>query len=233
LSILVVGETAVFPIIPLTADLPAESIALGEHTNAVRIEAVRTSIKQSIPHPTLMENSMNQELVEFRNQIDEFMGHHPQSPLELDMGYEFNGLNYYDENESLVFEGEVERFGADEPLIEMETSTGSRQLYKRWGRFEFEVDGTKTGITIYSDPHGHNFFMPFRDSTSGNETYGAGRYMDNHRPGLTQLSDIRFAFDFNYAYNPYCAYNENFSCPLPPRENWLTVPIRAGEKNYK
>ena len=176
---------------------------------------------------------MNEELVDFRNQIDDFMGHHPQSPLDADPGHEFNGLNYYDENESLVLDGEVKRFANDEPLIEMETSTGSRQLYRRWGRFDFEVDGTKTGITIYSDPHGHDFFMPFRDSTSGSETYGAGRYMDNHRPGLTQLSDTRFVLDFNYAYNPYCAYNVNFSCPLPPRENWLTIPIRAGEKSFK
>jgi uncharacterized protein (DUF1684 family) len=75
--------------------------------------------------------------------------------------------------------------------------------------------------------------MPFKDLTNGKETYGAGRYMDNHRPGMQQLAGNFFEIDFNYAYNPYCAYSPAFSCPLPPRENWLAVPIRAGEKNYQ
>ncbi|MCI0396478.1 MAG: DUF1684 domain-containing protein, partial [Chloroflexi bacterium] len=74
---------------------------------------------------------------------------------------------------------------------------------------------------------------PFRDTTNGQETYGAGRYLDSHRPGLNQLGPDRFEVDFNYSYNPYCAYSEYYSCPLPPRENWLKVPIRAGEKNYE
>ncbi len=86
---------------------------------------------------------------------------------------------------------------------------------------------------IYSDPQGGGFFLPFKDATSGRETYGAGRYLDSHRPGLQQLEGGRFEIDFNYAYNPYCAYNENYRCPLPPAENWLKVPIHAGEKNFK
>ena len=173
------------------------------------------------------------ELSEFRAAVDEIMQFHPQSPLDDDEQTDFEGLNYYDENEALVFEVEVERLPETEPLIEMETSTGDVQPYRRWGRFTFEVDGEEATLTIYSDPHGHEFFMPFRDATSGKETYGAGRYLDNNRPGLRLLESNRFEIDFNYAYNPYCAYNETYSCPLPPAENWLTVPIRAGEKNYK
>jgi uncharacterized protein (DUF1684 family) len=114
----------------------------------------------------------------------------------------------------------------------MATNTGDRRLYRRWGRFNFQVDGEGAALTIYSDPPGHDFFMPFRDATSGKETYGAGRYMDNHRPGLQPVGDTAVEIDFNFAYNPYCAYNENFSCPLPPAENWLKVPIRAGEKKF-
>ena len=84
-----------------------------------------------------------------------------------------------------------------------------------------------------SNASGVEFFLPFRDATSGNETYGAGRYLDNHRPGLQRLNAEEFEVDFNYSYNPYCAYSSYFSCPLPPRENWLKVAIRAGEKDYR
>jgi hypothetical protein len=173
------------------------------------------------------------ELSEFRAEVDDFMQFHPQSPLDGGQQADFKGLNYYDENEALVLEVEVERLPDTEPLIDMETSTGDVQPFRRWGRFTFTVDGQEAALTIYSDSHGHEFFMPFRDATSGQETYGAGRYLDDNRPGLQQLEGGRFEIDFNYAYNPYCAYNEYYSCPLPPAENWLKVPIRAGEKNYK
>lgn len=173
------------------------------------------------------------ELSRFRAEIDDFMAYHPQSPLTEEQQEAFQGLNYYDENPDLVLEVDVERFSEDEPLIEMETSTGDTQHFRRWGRFSFTVDGEEAGLVIYSDPHAGSFFLPFKDATSGRETYGAGRYLDSHRPGLQRLEDARFEIDFNYAYNPYCAYNENYRCPLPPAENWLKVPIHAGEKNYK
>jgi hypothetical protein len=173
------------------------------------------------------------ELSEFRTAIDEFLGHHPQSPLDWDQRATFKGLKYFPENLDLVLQVEMERFAEDEPLIEMETSTGDIQSYRRWGRFDFEVDGEAASLTVYSDAHGHDFFLPFRDATNGAESYGAGRYLDDHRPGVERISESRFQIDFNYAYNPYCAYSEAYSCPLPPRENWLKVPIRAGEKDYK
>ena len=76
---------------------------------------------------------------------------------------------------------------------------------------------------LFSDPHG--FFLPFADALAGKETYGASRYLEPE-----QLPNGRVLVDFNYAYNPYCVYNELFSCPLTPIENRLKVPIRAGEK---
>ena len=76
--------------------------------------------------------------------------------------------------------------------------------------------------------HGGSFFLPFVDATSGKETYGAGRYLD-----IELTHDGEIVVDFNYAYNPYCAYNEQWSCPLTPFENRVQVPIRAGEKNFK
>jgi len=173
------------------------------------------------------------ELSRFRAEIDDFMAYHPQSPLTEEQQEAFQGLHYYDENPELALEVEVERFSEEEPLIEMETSTGDRQHFRRWGRFSFEIDGKEASLVIYSDPQGGGFFLPFKDATSGRETYGAGRYLDSHRPGLQRLEEGRFEIDFNYAYNPYCAYNENYRCPLPPAENWLKVPIHAGEKSFK
>jgi uncharacterized protein (DUF1684 family) len=170
------------------------------------------------------------ELEDLRHEIDQFMKHHPQSPLDHDQQHSFEGLDYYEPSDDLVLEVEVDRFPDDEPIVVMQTNTGDSQNYRRWGTFTFEVDGQPASLTVYSNPHGHDFFLPFKDATNGKETYGAGRYLDDHRPAIQRLSGNRLQIDFNYAYNPYCAYSEYFSCPLPPIENWLRVPIRAGEK---
>ena len=88
-------------------------------------------------------------------------------------------------------------------------------------------------IEIY--PHyiakSHKLFIPFRDQTGGKETYGAGRYIDID-PDKHINADGKWILDFNVAYNPWCAYSESYTCPIVPTENWLKVPINAGEKNY-
>ncbi|MFL7839729.1 MAG: DUF1684 domain-containing protein [Candidatus Promineifilaceae bacterium] len=173
------------------------------------------------------------ELAQFRVEVDDFMQFHNKSPLDNEQRDVFEGLQYFPENDDLNLEVEVERFSEDEPLMEMTTNTGEQRRYRRWGRFTFQVDGEEAALTVYSDPYGEELFLPFRDVTSEQESYGAGRYMDNYRPGLRHLPDGRLEVDFNYAYNPYCAYSEYYSCPLPPAENWLKVPIRAGEKKFK
>jgi uncharacterized protein (DUF1684 family) len=168
----------------------------------------------------------------FREEIDDFMQYDPHSPLEHGERDGFSGLNYYEENRAFVFEATVEHFPEDEPLVVMQTSTGDSREYRRWGRFSFEVEGQTVSLTIYSDAEGYDLFLPFKDKSNGEETYGAGRYMDNNRPGLRLPDENRVIVDFNFCYNPWCAYSEYYSCPLPPRENWLPVAIRAGEKNY-
>lgn len=172
------------------------------------------------------------ELNMFRTEVDDFFEFHPQSPLDDEQRETFEGLQYFEPNEDLILVVDVERFPGDDPLLEMSTNTGETRYYRRWGRFTFEVGGQEAQLTVYSDPEGQELFMPFRDATSGRESYGAGRYMDSHRPGLRQLPGGRLEVDFNYAYNPYCAYSEYYSCPLPPAENWLSVPIYAGEKRF-
>ena len=83
-------------------------------------------------------------------------------------------------------------------------------------------------LTIFKDQRSDNLFLPFADATSGNETYGAGRYLE-----IEMQNEGQLLVDFNYAYNPYCAYNENWSCPLTPAENRLSVAIRAGESLFE
>ncbi len=162
------------------------------------------------------------ELEEFRAAKDDFFKHERQSPLTRDQKKHFNGLSYFPENPAMRLEVEVEEF-PEKQEIEMQTSTGDVQRYKRFGRFTFEVDGQTAQLTIYGEDQ--SFFLPFVDGLAGKETYPAGRYLEPER-----LDGSRFLVDFNLAYNPYCAYNDAWSCPLTPFENRVKVPVRAGEK---
>jgi uncharacterized protein (DUF1684 family) len=167
------------------------------------------------------------ELIEFRKSKDEFFKQDHHAPLTPDQQRSFKGLSYYDENRSLKIELKPTQFEKPE-MIEMQTSTGDVAKYYRWATVSFEVDSQPAQLTLYKDIEGDDFFLPFTDATSGKETYPAGRYLETHA-----LSNGNLLVDFNYAYNPYCAYNEMWSCPLTPFENRLQVPIRAGEKTFK
>ncbi|MFN8383258.1 MAG: DUF1684 domain-containing protein [Anaerolineales bacterium] len=160
----------------------------------------------------------------FRAQKDEFFGSHPQSPLTREQRKDFHGLQYFPENDALRLEVKVDEFTAKQKF-EMQTSTGDVQIYEKFGKFHFEVDGTEAELTIYRSEHG--FFLPFVDSLAGKETYPAGRYLEPE-----PLPGGYFIVDFNIAYNPYCAYNEMWSCPITPAENRLKVAIQAGEKLF-
>jgi uncharacterized protein (DUF1684 family) len=159
-----------------------------------------------------------------RKQKDEFFATDPRSPLTPEQRARFGGLDYYPENPELVIETELDT-DVDPDEVRMQTSTGEERTYRRAGRIRFEVEGRPAELTLFASEDQHKLFLPFRDGTSAGETYAAGRYMDVEPP-----HGGRVVVDFNEAYNPYCAYNERWSCLLPPRENWLDVPIRAGEK---
>jgi uncharacterized protein (DUF1684 family) len=161
-----------------------------------------------------------------RQQKDEFFSQGHGSPLEHSQQHDFSGLDYFPENSALQLEVEPERF-ENPDLVHMLTSTGDVVEFRRWGRIKFSVERENAELTLYQDAHQGHLFLPFTDATSDDETYGSGRYLD---PEL--LTDGRVRVDLNYAYNPYCAYNDHWSCPIPPAENRLTVPIRAGEKNF-
>jgi len=160
----------------------------------------------------------------FRQQKDEFFLYDHYSPLTPEQKRGFQGLKYFEENPDLRIEIEIERFTEGEQ-VQIQTTTGDLQTYERYGRFEFEVGGNRVALTVYRNEHG--FFLPFADALAGDETYGAGRYLEPEPVG-----ENRLLVDFNLAYNPYCAYNPNWSCPITPAENRLKVPIRAGEKVF-
>jgi uncharacterized protein (DUF1684 family) len=165
------------------------------------------------------------DLTNFRQEKDDFFANHPQSPLSPEQQQSFTGLRYYPENPDLIFELGIEELQEQE-TIQMQTSTGDIQDYIRFGKIHFEIEGVPQTLTVFNSPHG--FFIPFVDSNAGKETYGAGRYLD---PPL--LPNGKIIIDFNHAYNPYCAYNDLYSCPIPPTENRLKTAILAGEKNFK
>ena len=163
-------------------------------------------------------------LDEFHKDKDDFFKNDPQSPLTAEQKRAFAGLIYYPENPALRLELPLEAAAAPTPVI-LPTSTGEVREYMHVGQVRFDVSGQQAVLQIYRDDYG--YFLPFVDATAPDETYGAGRYLEPH-----DLGDGTLQVDFNLAYNPYCAYNERWSCPLPPQENRLKVRIAAGEKKF-
>ena len=167
-------------------------------------------------------------LLRFRAEKDEFLTHSRESPFVRSGRHDFHGLVYFEPDPAFRFEAKLARYPTESSVM-MTASTGVRQLFNREGRFDLVLAGQPLRLQAYqsAEREDRNLFIPFKDATSGKETYGAGRYLD-----MKVEHDDNYLVDFNYAYNPYCAYAETYVCPLPPVENWLRVAIRAGEKNY-
>lgn len=166
-------------------------------------------------------------LLEFRRRKDEHFRSSPGSPVPESRRAAFAGLTYFPPEPALALRLPLEP-DPDREGVVLQTSTGSARAYERVGWVSFEVGGRPARLAVFQPEGaapGEGLFLPFRDATSGRETYGAGRYLE---PELTP--DGRLFLDFNRAYSPYCAYSDAWSCPLPPPENRLSVPIRAGER---
>src|SRR5438445_2043363 len=159
------------------------------------------------------------ELEDFRRGKDEFFREADGSPLTAEQRAVFRGLAYYPPNPDLVIEARLD-VGVDVGEVRMQTSTGGEQVYTRAGVVRFDVDGRPAEVTLFASRDTEELFLPFRDATSGAETYPAGRYLEVSPPDAEGL----VAVDFNLAYNPYCAYSPRWSCPIPPIENWLKIP---------
>ncbi|MGB8213310.1 MAG: DUF1684 domain-containing protein [Anaerolineales bacterium] len=165
-------------------------------------------------------------LSDFRKAKDDFFKTDHQSPLDQVQQRTFAGLNYYPENPHLRFDLLLEKMETPEH-ISMATSTGEEQDYLHVGQIRFDVQGQETSLQVYVSEMDGEYFIPFVDATAPAETYGAGRYLEPEDLGGGKLH-----VDFNLAYNPYCAYNDAWSCPVPPHANRISVRIEAGEKKY-
>lgn len=161
-----------------------------------------------------------------RRQKERYFREHPRSPIP---GETFAGLAYYPIREMYRFVVPLIEHD-DTETITVETTADGEQQYRRHGAFDFELDGDSYTLQAYRPPGEERLWVPFRDETNGEETYGAGRYIDLDPD--SHETDDGWILDFNAAYNPTCAYNTAYECPLIPMENWLDVRIEAGEKDY-
>jgi hypothetical protein len=162
-----------------------------------------------------------------RAAIDEFMRGSDESPIPAGQRASFAPLPYFPINEDYRTAAALKVIQSDD-VIEMDTSDGKKRRMRRIGTLQFTLKGQPHTLTAFVDASERDMrrlFVPFGDLTTGTETYPGGRYLD-----LDRTSTGVYDLDFNRAYHPFCLFNPEFVCPVPPKENRLTVPIRAGEK---
>ena len=177
-------------------------------------------------------------LAELRARKDAFFSSSADSPIpEAERSAEFAGLRYFPPDLSYRVEAEVIPFANPETVM-LGSTGGDIRPQVRYADLRFVLQGQPLHLAAFTDPEDdedaerHVLFVPFRDATSGVETYGAGRYLeaDEH---MDADGSRHAVLDFNMAYSPWCAYSVEYSCTLPPPENTLDVPIRAGEQTYQ
>jgi hypothetical protein len=161
----------------------------------------------------------------FRESKDQFLKSQ-DSPLKHDQRQKFDQLEYFPVDPAFRFYIEIDYFDQKDTLL-MATSTGKVRKYLREGKISFDIDKKQTLTLFKSIEETEQFFLPFKDATNGGLTYPSGRYLD---PKINKAGKL--VVDFNYAYNPYCAYNDLYDCPIPPVENHLSIAINAGEKKF-
>jgi uncharacterized protein (DUF1684 family) len=160
---------------------------------------------------------------------DELFRSHPQSPIPAAERPAFPGLPYYEYDPSFRVLAHVEP--AERERREIATSGEEPYAFTRFARARFELDGEQTLDLFWLDGYGGGIFLSYADATSGHETYGACRYvLDTVKGADLGMEDGRLVLDFNFSYNPSCAYDPRWVCPLAPPGNRLTVPILAGER---
>ena len=173
-----------------------------------------------------------QRVMEWRRERDEFFKTQERSPLTTKQKRIFKGLKYYPFDPQYIFSGQIERYSFyindSKYYATILTNRGTSKRYIRYGKFHFKLDNKEYAIEIYKSILSDFLFIPFKDKTNGTGTYEGGRYID-----AEILVGYKMVLDFNMAYHPPCAYNNQLTCALPPRENMLDIPIRAGEKRSK
>lgn len=172
------------------------------------------------------EEAYTEEIQQFWKDRNDFFRTSKASPfVKKDVAYQT--VEYFSPNSDYKVNATLDRFSKRETLT-LGNSDGTSTTYLKFATANFKINDTPCSLLILKAlGFGNQYLLAFGDETSGDSTYGGGRYLDI----AIGKSDL-LTLDFNKAYNPYCAYFDDFACPLPPRENLLEVPIPAGEKNY-
>jgi uncharacterized protein (DUF1684 family) len=179
----------------------------------------------------IFNNSQYLETVhlERKTKNREFKGRN--SPLTEPERPAFDSLDYFQPNPDYKFLADLEIFESPE-TYPMQMSGGEPESYFKFGKATLEIEGKPYTLTLFKkvkEEGQPKLFVPFTDKTNGFETYGGGRFIDLPMPG-TNAAGIEI--DFNKAYNPFCAYNSEYNCPVPPAENRLQIKIPVGEKTF-
>jgi len=165
----------------------------------------------------------------YQTELISFYQNQESTPLNEEEQKVFKGITFFDIDQKYIVEAKLELLENQKPFLM--PSTGKRQQeYKKYGILHFQIDGKELQLVVYQnialskrEGFEKHLFLPFYDLTSGETTYGGGRYLDVEIPD----SDLMI-IDFNQAYNPYCAYSARYSCPITPEENFLDIEIKAG-----
>jgi uncharacterized protein (DUF1684 family) len=173
-------------------------------------------------------------VIQFQKNMNEHYADSTKSPLKKKDVAVFKELEFFPINENYFVQAKFIRTKKEKPF-EMKTTTSRKPIYVKYGELHFEIGGIPCLLNVYQNVefskkpgYKNSLFLPFTDYTSGVESYGGGRYID-----LEIQKGKNWTVDFNQAYNPYCAYNEVYSCPIVPQENDLKVEIKAGVKAFK
>ena len=178
-------------------------------------------------------NSGIKQILEFQQELNTSFQDKETSPLTPEDREIFKGINFFPVDTTFRVEAQFVRTPLETPF-QMPTTTDRKPYYVKYGEVYFSLKGEEYKLDLFqnlelsTDPEYRDYlFAPFTDETNGRSTYGGGRYLDLRIPAAEVM-----IIDFNQAYNPYCAYNGKYSCPIPPEQNHLEVEITAGVLNY-
>jgi uncharacterized protein (DUF1684 family) len=175
---------------------------------------------------TGVNDAYEREISQFRTDKNEFFKSSADSPIKSKA--QFSQLDYFPPDQHYRIMAALQLV-TDTARLKVRTTDGKVNLLTRYAYATFALEGREHRLLLLKSAEDDDrLFLAFTDATNGFDTYGGGRYLDlEYEPGAKQLM-----IDFNLAYNPFCAYNDDYSCPIPPKENALDIAIKAGEKNY-
>lgn len=173
------------------------------------------------------------DVIKFQNELNQEYADAKTSPLMTEDLATFKTLDFFPANEKFFVVAKFVRTKKEKPF-EMKTSTDRKPMYVKYGEVFFTIDGSNLKLNVYKnielskqEKYKDHLFLPFSDLTCGNESYIGGKYIDLKIPKANSI-----VIDFNTSYNPYCAYNHKYSCPIVPLENDLNIEIKAGVKKF-